>query len=55
MDYNTTAEGLKIEMLYRKKGSTVWSKAYNSAGKATVLLNIVKNAPVSVCLDVCDI
>jgi hypothetical protein len=48
-EYNTTKEGLKIELLYRKKGSTVWNKAYNSTGKATVLLSIAQNSIVSVC------
>ncbi len=47
-EYNTTEEGLKIELLYRKKGSTVWNKAYNSAGQPAVLLNIAKNSVVSV-------
>ncbi len=49
-EYNTTEEGLVIELLYRKKGSIVWNKAYNSAGQPAVLLNIAKNSVVSVCL-----
>ncbi len=49
IEYNTTENGLVIELLYRKKGSTKWKKAFNSAGKAAVLLDIKRNSVVSVC------
>jgi hypothetical protein len=48
-EYNSTNQGLVIELLYRKKGSTEWKMARDSAGKPTVLLNIEKNSAVSVC------
>jgi hypothetical protein len=48
-EYNTTEKGLVIELLYRKKGSTVWNKAYNSPTQPVVLLNITKNSVVPVC------
>jgi hypothetical protein len=48
-EYNSSKEGLKIELLYRKVGWKVWYKAFNSTGKATVLLQIKQNDIVSVC------
>ncbi len=48
-EYNTAEEGLKIELLYRKKGSTVWNKARDSLNQPAVLLNIAKNSVVPVC------
>ncbi len=47
-DYSTSKEGLKIEMLYRKVGTHVWSKAYNTAADPVVLLDIRPNSTVSV-------
>ncbi len=47
-EYNQSKEGLKIELLYRKVGSKVWYKAFNSEGKATVLLQIKQNDIVPV-------
>ncbi len=47
--YNTTKEGLKIEMLYRKVGSHVWNTAFNTEPKPVVLLDIRPNTEVSVC------
>ncbi len=46
--YNTTKEGVKIEMLYRKVGGHIWYKAYNSVAKPVVLLDIRPNSEVSV-------
>ncbi len=48
-EYNTSKDGLKIELLYRKVGWKVWYKAFNSQGKPTVLLQIKQNDVVSVC------
>ncbi len=47
-EYNTSKEGLKIELLYRKVGGKVWYPAFNNQGKPTVLLQIKQNDIVPV-------
>lgn len=47
-DYNTTNQGLKIEMMYRKVGTFVWFKAFNDKQKPVVLLDINPNTAVDV-------
>jgi hypothetical protein len=47
-EYNTSKEGLKIELLYRKVGGKVWYKAFNNEGKPSVLLQIKENDIVPV-------
>ena len=47
-DYNTTAKGIKIEMLYRKVGTAIWYPAFNDQQKRVVLLDIKPNTEVSV-------
>ncbi len=48
-EYNQSKDGLKIELLYRKVGSTVWYPAFNSQGRPSVLLQIKEKDVVSVC------
>ncbi len=48
-EYNTSKDGLKIELLYRKVGGKVWYKSFNSQGKPIVLLEIKENDVVPVC------
>jgi hypothetical protein len=47
--FNTTTEGLKIEALFRKVGTYVWYKAFNTAVQPAVLLDIKHNLPAPVC------
>jgi hypothetical protein len=53
--YNTTKEGLKIEALFRKVGTYVWYKAFNTAVKPAVLLDIKLNTPAPVSTCVCPL